>query len=267
MKKACLAPLAAASLVPAAQASGPIKTALYLPAADPLTLQRIHEEQDDDEALPAGGELPLGARVADTFAHQAKTSLRIAPLIGIIWFALSVLRFGSHSPRLLPDGARAPARRWLVYASIRRPYVSVVQNDGWVFSARVRRDRPLRRTADHGVTILNRRRSPGDRDRGPDRARNSHESSPSGHSSPAVAVWIVWRYGALGHLHGNSQRHLGSRGLRVVVCPKSAHPHGDISARHAVERSGRQVVAPPRQIHQPAMSATFCKRSSPTFGF
>ncbi len=43
MKKACLAALAAASLVPAAHASGPIKTALYVPTADPLALQRIHE--------------------------------------------------------------------------------------------------------------------------------------------------------------------------------------------------------------------------------
>ena len=43
MKKACLAALAAASLVPAAHASGPIKTGLYVPTTDPLALQRIHE--------------------------------------------------------------------------------------------------------------------------------------------------------------------------------------------------------------------------------
>src|SRR5215204_90738 len=43
VKKACLAALAAASLVPAAHASGPIKTSLYVPAADPLVLQRIHD--------------------------------------------------------------------------------------------------------------------------------------------------------------------------------------------------------------------------------
>ena len=43
VKKACLAALAAASLVPAAHASGPLKTALYVPTTDPLALQRIHE--------------------------------------------------------------------------------------------------------------------------------------------------------------------------------------------------------------------------------
>lgn len=43
MKKACLAAFAAASLVPAAHASGPIKTGVFEPSADPLSLQRIHD--------------------------------------------------------------------------------------------------------------------------------------------------------------------------------------------------------------------------------
>jgi hypothetical protein len=43
VKKACLAALAAACLVPAAQAAGPIKTGVYVPTGDPLALQRIHD--------------------------------------------------------------------------------------------------------------------------------------------------------------------------------------------------------------------------------
>src|SRR5262249_31106410 len=43
VKKACLAALAAACLVPAARASGPISTGVFVPGADPLALQRIHD--------------------------------------------------------------------------------------------------------------------------------------------------------------------------------------------------------------------------------
>jgi hypothetical protein len=106
VKKACLAALAAVSLVPAAHASGPIKTALYVPTADPLALQRIHE---------------AGA----TFARINVSWAQVAPVVRPAAFA--------------PGNPAEPAYRWAqVDAQVKEavvhgltPYLTVWEAPLW----------------------------------------------------------------------------------------------------------------------------------------